>query len=140
MTKTNSWARDKTAAQSQVTAKKPSQQQCMTSKETGNKGFWAADAWFDYQIRKTAHEMSPYISQKQHVTTGNEAVLDTSRFQVALHLVGELVLRGCKSNTLHSLKIGQNLVQNPIAYNFLVHICCLFVYNQETKTIQGYYR
>jgi len=42
--------------------------------------------------------MSTYISQKQHVPTGNEAVPDTGRFQVALHLVGHLVVSGCQFN------------------------------------------
>lgn len=34
--------------------------------------------------------------------------------------------------TLHLHKIGQNLIQNPITYNFLV-LYCLFTYNQEIK-------
>lgn len=92
----------KITAQPQVTAKKPSQQQCMMSVKTGIKGFWAADAWSDYQVFKTAQEVSTHISQKQYITTGNEAVLDTCRFQVALHLVGGLVLSGCRFNDVTS--------------------------------------
>lgn len=35
---------------------------------------------------------------------------------------------------LHPCKIGQNLVQNPITYNFLVLVLyCLFTYNQEIQ-------
>lgn len=39
---------------------------------------------------------------------------------------------------LHPLKIGRNSVQNPITYNFLAHIYCLFVYDQGIKAVHGY--
>lgn len=74
--------------------------------------------------------MSTYISQKQHLTAGNEAVLDI-RWPCTLYKSWFSEDAGLMALHLH--KIGQNVVQNPIPYNFLVHIYCLFTYNQEIK-------
>lgn len=86
------------------------------SVKTGIKSLAAADAWSDYQIFQTAQEMSTCISQK-HLPSGNEAVLDT-RWPCTLYKSRFWEDAGLMA--LYPRKIGQNLVQNPITYNFLV--------------------